>query len=152
MRFSEGTYGLAPNPAFGRTIQRSREDMVDNGIALLSKRPMTPVGADAMAGPAHPPAAQHAAGMVILRARNGHLCLVPIQLGYPYACNRTNPSYLKYSHGYNLLAKWVDLPTPAGLLSIPCIGRRPEKTFGPQCIPDMHGAPDALLPNLQKTP
>ncbi|CAJ1396123.1 unnamed protein product [Effrenium voratum] len=34
-------------------------DMVDNGIALLSKRPMTPVGADAMAGPAHPPAAQH---------------------------------------------------------------------------------------------
>eukprot|EP00438_Fugacium_kawagutii_P007774 Skav210424 [mRNA] locus=scaffold1573:373765:381934:+ [translate_table: standard] len=37
--------------------------MVDNGIALLSKRPMTPVGELPVTGAQHAPAAQHATGL-----------------------------------------------------------------------------------------
>lgn len=36
--------------------------MVDNGLALLSKRPMTPVGELPVTGAQHAPAAQHATG------------------------------------------------------------------------------------------
>ena len=38
------------------------KDMVDNGLALLSKRPMTPVGDLPVTGAQHAPAAQHVTG------------------------------------------------------------------------------------------
>ena len=51
---------------FGKNRKSIAEDMVDNGLALLSKRPMTPVGELPVTGAQHAPAAQHATGQQLV--------------------------------------------------------------------------------------
>ena len=51
---------------FGKNRKSIAEDMVDNGLALLSKHPMTPVGELPVTGAQHAPAAQHATGQQLV--------------------------------------------------------------------------------------